>query len=68
VRVRLLDLRHLELTFVAEKPPPAYAFERVALLAGEEGGEVVWSYLAPFQDGPPDHPPAGSRVGSIARN
>jgi ribosomal protein S27E len=26
-------IRHLELTFVAEKPPPAYAFEQVALMA-----------------------------------
>jgi len=31
-------IRHLELTFVAEKPPPAYAFEQVALLAAEESG------------------------------
>ena len=26
-------IRHLELTFVAEKPPPAHAFEPVALMA-----------------------------------
>lgn len=26
-------IRHLELTFVAEKPPPAYVFEQVALVA-----------------------------------
>ena len=26
-------IRHLELTFVAEKPPPAYALEQVALMA-----------------------------------
>jgi hypothetical protein len=26
-------IRHLELTLVAEKPPPAYAFEQVALMA-----------------------------------
>lgn len=32
-------IRHLELTFVAEKPPPAYAFEQVALMAAEESGE-----------------------------
>jgi hypothetical protein len=32
-------IRHLELTFVAEKPPPAYAFEKVALMAAEESGE-----------------------------
>jgi hypothetical protein len=31
-------IRHLELTFVAEKPPPAYAFEQVALMAAEESG------------------------------
>ncbi|HPW18985.1 MAG TPA: hypothetical protein PLP83_11505 [Candidatus Aminicenantes bacterium] len=28
-------IRHLELTFVADKPPPAYALERVALMAAE---------------------------------
>jgi hypothetical protein len=33
-------IRHLELTFVAEKPPPAYALEPVALMAAEEGGEL----------------------------
>jgi CubicO group peptidase (beta-lactamase class C family) len=32
-------IRHLELTFVAEKPPPAPAFEQVALMAAEENGE-----------------------------
>ena len=32
-------IRHLELTFVAEKPPPAYAFEQVALMAAEESGD-----------------------------
>jgi hypothetical protein len=32
-------IRNLELTFVAEKPPPAFAFEQVALMAGEESGE-----------------------------
>lgn len=32
-------IRHLELTFVAEKPPPAYALEQVALLAAEESVE-----------------------------
>ena len=26
-------IRHLELTFVAEKPPPAHVFEQVALIA-----------------------------------
>jgi len=31
-------IRHLELTFVAEKPPPPYAFEQVALMAAEESG------------------------------
>jgi hypothetical protein len=34
-------VRHLELTFVAEKPPPAYPFEQVALMAAEESGEYV---------------------------
>jgi hypothetical protein len=29
-------IRHLELTFVAEKPPPAHVFEQVALIAAEE--------------------------------
>jgi hypothetical protein len=29
-------IRHLELTFMAEKPPPAYAFEQVTLMAAEE--------------------------------
>ena len=32
-------IRHLELTFVAEKPPPGYAFEQIALMAAEESGE-----------------------------
>jgi len=32
-------IRHLELTFVAEKPPPAYVLEQVALMAAEESGE-----------------------------
>ena len=32
-------IRHLELTFVAEKPPPALVFEGVALMAGEESGD-----------------------------
>ncbi len=32
-------MRHLELTFVAEKPPPAYVFEQTALMAAEESGE-----------------------------
>ena len=32
-------IRHLALTFVAKKPPPAYAFEQVALVAAEESGE-----------------------------
>jgi ribosomal protein S27E len=31
-------IRHLELTFAAEKPPPAYVFEQVALTAAEESG------------------------------
>ena len=32
-------IRHLELTFVAEKPPPVHVFELVALTAAEERGE-----------------------------
>ena len=32
-------IRHLELTFVAEKPPPSHVFEQVALMAAEESGE-----------------------------
>jgi hypothetical protein len=31
---RIID--HLKLTFVAEKPPPSYVFEQVALMAAEE--------------------------------
>lgn len=30
---------HLELTFVAETPPPAYVFEQPALSAAEGSGE-----------------------------
>ena len=32
-------IRHLKLTFVAEKPPPIHVFGQVALMAAEEGGE-----------------------------
>ena len=32
-------IRHLKLTFAAEKPPPAYAFEQVELMAAEKRGE-----------------------------
>jgi len=32
-------IRHLELTFVAEKPPPSHVFEPVALMAAEESGD-----------------------------
>ncbi|OGD22981.1 MAG: acid--CoA ligase [Candidatus Aminicenantes bacterium RBG_16_63_16] len=32
-------IRHLELSFVAEKPPPSAAFEQVALMAAEESEE-----------------------------
>ena len=32
-------IRHLGLTFAAEKPPPTQVFEQVALMAAEEGGE-----------------------------
>jgi hypothetical protein len=33
-------IRHLELTLVAEKPPPSQVFEQVALVAAEE----TWEY------------------------
>jgi hypothetical protein len=29
-------IEHLKLTFVAEKPPPSYVFQQVALMAAEE--------------------------------
>ena len=32
-------IRHLELTFIAEKPPLAHIFEHVALMAAEESGD-----------------------------
>jgi hypothetical protein len=32
-------IRHLGLTFAAEKPPPAPVFEQVALMAAEDSGE-----------------------------
>jgi hypothetical protein len=32
-------IRHPELTFVAEKPPPSHVFEQVALMAAEESGD-----------------------------
>jgi hypothetical protein len=32
-------IRHLELTIVAEKPPPTHVLEPVALMAAEEGGD-----------------------------
>jgi hypothetical protein len=32
-------IRHLQLTFAAEKLPPAYALEQIALTAAEENGE-----------------------------
>jgi hypothetical protein len=31
-------IRYLELTFIAERPPPAHIFEQVALMAAEESG------------------------------
>ena len=34
---RIID--HLNLAFVAEKPPPSLIIEQVALLAAEESGE-----------------------------
>ncbi len=35
-----LIIRHLELTFVAEKPPPAYVFEQPALMA--DASQYSW--------------------------
>ena len=32
-------IRHLELTFEAERPPPSRIFTQVALMAGEESRE-----------------------------
>lgn len=32
-------IRHLELLFVAEKPPPAHVFAQTALMAAEESGK-----------------------------
>jgi len=32
-------IRHLELTFAAEKPPPSHVFEQVALMAAEGSGD-----------------------------
>jgi hypothetical protein len=32
-------IRHLKLTFAAEKPPPTHVFEQTALMAAEENGE-----------------------------
>jgi len=32
-------IRHLELTFVAEKPPPSHVLSEVALRAAEESGD-----------------------------
>lgn len=32
-------IRHLELTFATERPPPSRFIEEVALMAGEESGE-----------------------------
>ena len=31
-------IRHLELTFAAEKPPPSRVLEQVVLMEAEEGG------------------------------
>ena len=36
-------IRHLELTFVAEKPPPAYVFEQPALMAA--ASQCSWSRI-----------------------
>jgi len=32
-------MRHLELTFTAEKPPPCHVRNEVALMAAEESGD-----------------------------
>jgi hypothetical protein len=40
-----LIILHLELTFAAEKPPPAYVFEQVALTAAEESGTCEWRVI-----------------------
>jgi hypothetical protein len=32
-------MEELKLSFSAEKPPPAHVFEKVGLMAAEEGGE-----------------------------
>ena len=32
-------IQHLELTFMGEKPPPAYAFEQSAVVPAEESEE-----------------------------
>jgi hypothetical protein len=32
-------IRHLKLTFAAEKPPPSQVFEQIALMTAEESGE-----------------------------
>jgi len=37
---RIID--HLNLTFVAEKPPPPHVFEQVALMAAEERAEYFY--------------------------
>ena len=59
-------IRHLELTFVAEKPPPASVFELPALMAAGANGSTnrgAWErgvarpYSNPSQDDPPNQPP-----------
>jgi hypothetical protein len=47
-------IRHLELTFVAEKPPPAYALEQVTLMAvasQHSGRRVIGSMSAAEESG-----------------
>jgi hypothetical protein len=39
-------IRHLELTFVADKPPPPLVFEQVALMATEESGDYEWRVIS----------------------
>jgi hypothetical protein len=47
-------IRHLDLTFVAEKPPPAHVFEQTALMAvasQHSGRRVIGSMSAAEESG-----------------
>ena len=35
-------IRHLELTFEAERPPPSHQVQQELLMAAEERGEYFW--------------------------